>query len=50
MLIDKLRKAMKMIWEVDDELREKGIDSMLSYCEDYISIAIKEIKKYDKKM
>lgn len=23
--IKKIKKAMKMIWEVDDELREKGL-------------------------
>lgn len=44
-LIDKLRRAQNIIWEVDDILRKKKINSMLSYCEDYTSITIKELKK-----
>jgi len=44
-LINDLRKAQKIIWKVDAILENKGIDSMLRYCEDYTSIAIKEIQK-----
>ena len=45
-MIEQLRKAQTMINEVERDCDSRGIDSMLGYCEDYISITIKEIEKW----